>query len=196
MRSCWPGIILVYYRAFWQRRCKVTAATAGGAEGSPSSVSSQGRIVRLPIRTKLRPSCSAPPSGRGESRPPTEGGILHLRYKIEVFTMNMQDFYTGHAFDAYEFSVRTPTFRHPFCSVWAPSAQHIAVRPRSVPFDLHRTQSAVWECDAPAPMRAWCTSIGARCQRSERGPATLRHGHDAAPRRTQHHCRCPTGFYR
>ena len=34
-------------------------------------------------------------------------------------------------------------------AVWAPSAQHIAVETEIGTFDLHRTQSAVWECDAP-----------------------------------------------
>ena len=63
--------------------------------------------------------------------------------------MNMQDFYTGHAFDAYEFFGAHTYFGGTHFAVWAPSAQHIAVETEIGTFDLHRTQSAVWECDAP-----------------------------------------------
>ena len=63
--------------------------------------------------------------------------------------MNMQDFYTGHAFDAYEFFGAHIYFGGTHFAVWAPSAQHIAVETEIGTFDLHRTQSAVWECDAP-----------------------------------------------
>ena len=63
--------------------------------------------------------------------------------------MNMQDFYTGHAFDAYEFFGAHTFFGGTHFAVWAPSAQHIAVETEIGTFDLHRTQSAVWECDAP-----------------------------------------------
>ena len=41
--------------------------------------------------------------------------------------MNMQDFYTGHAFDAYEFFGAHTYFGGTHFAVWAPSAQHIAV---------------------------------------------------------------------
>ena len=64
--------------------------------------------------------------------------------------MNMQDFYTGHAFDAYEFFGAHTYFGGTHFAVWAPSAQHIAVETEIGTFDLHRTQSAVWECDAPS----------------------------------------------
>ncbi len=62
--------------------------------------------------------------------------------------MNMQDFYMGTLLMRTSFSVRIPipAARTP---VWAPSAQHIAVETEIGTFDLHRTQSAVWECDAP-----------------------------------------------
>ena len=63
--------------------------------------------------------------------------------------MNMQDFYTGHAFDAYAFFGAHTYFGGTHFAVWAPSAQHIAVETEIGTFDLHRTQSAVWECDAP-----------------------------------------------
>ena len=63
--------------------------------------------------------------------------------------MNMQDFYTGHAFDAYEFFGAHTYFGGTHFAVLAPSAQHIAVETEIGTFDLHRTQSAVWECDAP-----------------------------------------------
>ena len=63
--------------------------------------------------------------------------------------MNIQDFYTGHAFDAYEFFGAHTYFGGTHFAVWAPSAQHIAVETEIGTFDLHRTQSAVWECDAP-----------------------------------------------
>ena len=63
--------------------------------------------------------------------------------------MNMQDFYTGHAFDAYEFFGAHTYFGGTHFAVWAPSAQHIAVETEIGTFDLHRTQSAVWECNAP-----------------------------------------------
>ena len=63
--------------------------------------------------------------------------------------MDMQDFYTGHAFDAYEFFGAHTYFGGTHFAVWAPSAQHIAVETEIGTFDLHRTQSAVWECDAP-----------------------------------------------
>ena len=74
--------------------------------------------------------------------------------------MNMQDFYTGHAFDAYEFFGAHTYFGGTHFAVWAPSAQHIAVETEVGTYDMHRTQSAVWECDVPVPMRAWSTSIG------------------------------------
>ena len=63
--------------------------------------------------------------------------------------MNMQDFYTGHAFDAYEFFGAHTYFGGTHFAVWAPSAQHIAVETEVGTYDMHRTQSAVWECDAP-----------------------------------------------
>ena len=63
--------------------------------------------------------------------------------------MNMQDFYTGHAFDAYEFFGAHTYFGGTHFAVWAPSAQHIAVETEAGTFDMHRTQPGVWECDAP-----------------------------------------------
>ena len=112
--------------------------------------------------------------------------------------MNMQDFYTGHAFDAYEFFGAHTYFGGTHFAVWAPSAQHIAVETEIGTFDLHRTQSAVWECDAPRRASGdGVPVLGARCERPERGPLRpLRHGHDAAPRRTQHRQRCPQGLCR
>ena len=41
--------------------------------------------------------------------------------------MDMQAFYTGHAFDAYEFFGAHTYFGGTHFAVWAPSAQHIAV---------------------------------------------------------------------
>ena len=63
--------------------------------------------------------------------------------------MNMQDFYTGRAFDAYEFFGAHTYFGGTHFAVWAPSAQHIAVETEAGTFDMHRTQPGVWECDAP-----------------------------------------------
>ena len=63
--------------------------------------------------------------------------------------MNMQDFYTGHAFDAYEFFGAHTYFGGTHFAVWAPSAQHIAVETEVGTYDMHRTPSAVWECDVP-----------------------------------------------
>ena len=93
------------------------------------------------------PACSAP---RGSMRASTPTGERHLTsLQSGVFIMNMQDFYTGHAFDAYEFFGAHTYFGGTHFAVWAPSAQHIAVETEIGTFDLHRTQSAVWECDAP-----------------------------------------------
>ena len=102
--------------------------------------------------------------------------------------MNMQDFYTGHAFDAYEFFGAHTYFGGTHFAVWAPSAQHIAVETEIGTFDLHRTQSAVWECDAPGVQRGYGLPVlGARRKRPERGPLRpLRHGYDTASRRPQH----------
>ena len=63
--------------------------------------------------------------------------------------MNMQDCYTGHAFDAYEFFGAHTYFGGTHFALWAPSAQHIAVETEVGTFDMHRTQPGVWECDAP-----------------------------------------------
>ena len=63
--------------------------------------------------------------------------------------MNMQDFYTGRAFDAYEFFGAHTYFGGTHFALWAPSAQHIAVETEAGTFDMHRTQPGVWECDAP-----------------------------------------------
>ena len=57
--------------------------------------------------------------------------------------MNMQEFYTGHAFDAYEFFGAHTYFGGTHFAVWAPSAQHIAVETEVGTYDMHRTQSAV-----------------------------------------------------
>ncbi len=66
--------------------------------------------------------------------------------------MNMQDFYTGHAFDAYEFFGAHTYFGGTHFAVWAPSAQHIAVRPRSAPMT----------CTAPSPPFGSATSPACR----------------------------------
>lgn len=84
--------------------------------------------------------------------------------------MNMQDFYTGHAFDAYEFFGAHTYFGGTHFAVWAPSAQHIAVETEIGTFDLHRTQSAVWECDAPGVQAGWCTSIGCAARTARAWP--------------------------
>jgi len=55
--------------------------------------------------------------------------------------MNMQDFYTGHAFDAYEFFGAHTYFGGTHFALWAPSAQHIAVE-----------TEAPLTCTAPSPV--------------------------------------------
>ena len=94
--------------------------------------------------------------------------------------MNMQDFYTGHAFDAYEFFGAHTYFGGTHFAVWAPSAQHIAVETEIGTFDLHRTQSAVWECDAPGVQAGNVDfNVGAHsiCARRQAFSVRLRAGH-------------------
>ena len=50
--------------------------------------------------------------------------------------MNMQDFYTGRAFDAYEFFGAHTYFGGTHFALWAPSAQHIAVETEAGTFDI------------------------------------------------------------
>ena len=106
--------------------------------------------------------------------------------------MNMQDFYTGHAFDAYEFFGAHTYFGGTHFAVWAPSAQHIAVETEIGTFDLHRTQSAVWECDAPGVNAGMVYQYWVRGANGPLRP--LRHGYDTAPRRPQHRVRPPAGL--
>ena len=61
--------------------------------------------------------------------------------------MDMQAFYTGHAFDAYEFFGAHTYFGGTHFAVWAPAAQHVRVVGEFGEYDMHRTHSGVWEAD-------------------------------------------------
>ena len=61
--------------------------------------------------------------------------------------MDMQAFYTGHAFDAYEFFGAHTYFGGTHFAVWAPAAQHVRVVGEFGEYDMHRTYSGVWEAD-------------------------------------------------
>lgn len=63
--------------------------------------------------------------------------------------MEMQSFYTGHAFDAYEFFGAHTYFGGTHFAVWAPAAQWVRVHGDFGEHDLHRTYSGVWEGDVP-----------------------------------------------
>lgn len=61
--------------------------------------------------------------------------------------MNIQDFYTGRAFDAYtRFGAHT-YFGGTHFAVWAPAARRVQVVGEFGEFEMHTTDFAVWECD-------------------------------------------------
>ncbi|WP_367268845.1 1,4-alpha-glucan branching protein GlgB [uncultured Gemmiger sp.] len=59
----------------------------------------------------------------------------------------MQAFYTGHAFDAYEFFGAHTYFGGTHFAVWAPSAQYVQVVGEFGEYGMHRTYAGVWEAD-------------------------------------------------
>ena len=61
--------------------------------------------------------------------------------------MDMQAFYTGHAFDAYEFFGAHTYFGGTHFAVWAPSAQYVQVVGEFGEYGMHRTCAGVWEAD-------------------------------------------------
>ena len=61
--------------------------------------------------------------------------------------MDMQAFYTGHAFDAYEFFGAHTYFGGTHFAVWAPSAQYVQVVGEFGEYGMHRTYAGVWEAD-------------------------------------------------
>ena len=61
--------------------------------------------------------------------------------------MDMQAFYTGHAFDAYEFFGAHTYFGGTHFAVWAPAAQHVQVVGEFGEYGMHRTYAGVWEAD-------------------------------------------------
>ena len=61
--------------------------------------------------------------------------------------MDMQAFYTGHAFDAYEFFGAHTYFGGTHFAVWAPSAQYVQVVGEFGEYAMHRTCAGVWEAD-------------------------------------------------
>ena len=61
--------------------------------------------------------------------------------------MELQDFYTGHAFDAYTFFGAHPFAGGTHFAVWAPSARRVQVEGPFGTQDLTQTRSAVWETD-------------------------------------------------
>ena len=61
--------------------------------------------------------------------------------------MDMQAFYTGHAFDAYEFFGAHTYFGGTHFAVWAPAAQYVQVVGEFGEYGMHRTHSGVWEAD-------------------------------------------------
>ena len=61
--------------------------------------------------------------------------------------MDMQAFYTGHAFDAYEFFGAHSYFGGTHFAVWAPSAQYVQVVGEFGEYGMHRTYAGVWEAD-------------------------------------------------
>ena len=102
--------------------------------------------------------------------------------------MNMQDFYTGHAFDAYAFSVHIPISAARILRCGRRRLQHIAVETEIGTFDLHRTQSAVWECDAPSVNAGMVYQYWVRGANGQSVAHCdpLRPRHDPAPRWPQH----------
>ena len=82
--------------------------------------------------------------------------------------MDMQAFYTGHAFDAYEFFGAHTYFGGTHFAVWAPAAQYVQVVGEFGEYGMHRTYAGVWEADvngADAGMAYQYRVIGAngRC---------------------------------
>lgn len=61
--------------------------------------------------------------------------------------MELQDFYTGHAFDAYTFFGAHPFAGGTHFAVWAPAARRVQVEGAFGTQDLTQTRSAVWEAD-------------------------------------------------
>ncbi|MDY6007603.1 MAG: 1,4-alpha-glucan branching protein GlgB [Gemmiger sp.] len=61
--------------------------------------------------------------------------------------MDMQAFYTGHAFDAYEFFGAHSYFGGTHFAVWAPAAQYVQVVGEFGEYGMHRTYAGVWEAD-------------------------------------------------
>ncbi|MDY2694016.1 MAG: 1,4-alpha-glucan branching protein GlgB [Gemmiger sp.] len=59
----------------------------------------------------------------------------------------MQAFYTGHAFDAYEFFGAHTYFGGTHFAVWAPAAQYVQVVGEFGEYGMHRTYAGVWEAD-------------------------------------------------
>ena len=63
--------------------------------------------------------------------------------------MELQDFYTGRAFDAYTFFGAHPYAGGTRFAVWAPAARRVQVEGPFGSADLVQTRSAVWEVDVP-----------------------------------------------
>ena len=61
--------------------------------------------------------------------------------------MDMQAFYTGHAFDAYEFFGAHTYVGGTHFAVWAPAAQYVQVVGEFGEYGMHRTYAGVWEAD-------------------------------------------------
>ena len=61
--------------------------------------------------------------------------------------MDMQAFYTGHAFDAYEFFGAHTYFGGTHFAVWAPAAQYVQIVGEFGEYGMHRTYAGVWEAD-------------------------------------------------
>ena len=61
--------------------------------------------------------------------------------------MDMQAFYTGHVFDAYEFFGAHTYFGGTHFAVWAPAAQYVQVVGEFGEYGMHRTYAGVWEAD-------------------------------------------------
>ncbi len=61
--------------------------------------------------------------------------------------MDMQAFYTGHAFDAYEFFGAHSYFGGTHFAVWAPAAQYVQIVGEFGEYGMHRTYAGVWEAD-------------------------------------------------
>ena len=61
--------------------------------------------------------------------------------------MDMQAFYTGHAFDAYEFFGAHTYFGGTHFAVWAPAAQYVQVVGEFGEYGMHHTYAGVWEAD-------------------------------------------------